>query len=67
MHNRGFDKLQQQFNENPLQTLLVGSMAMTALAKLLSSVSEARRNRTWDREVARRERMEYRRPSKSRR
>lgn len=61
--NQWLNRLQQQFNENPLGTIAIGSLATTAAAKLLSSINDARRSRVWAREIERRERMTYgRRP-----
>lgn len=42
--------------ERPLETIAVISVAATAAAKLISSVTEARNSATWKREVSRRER-----------
>lgn len=41
--------------ERPLETVAVAAVAMTATAKLISSVTEARNSATWKREVQRRE------------
>lgn len=49
-------KLQQSLEENPVQTLAVGALVMTAISKFMTAYSNLRRDRTWDREVARRER-----------
>lgn len=49
-------KLQQSMEENPVQTLAVGALVVTALSKFMQAYSNLRRDRTWDREVARRER-----------
>lgn len=52
--NRGIQKLQDQFNENPLQVIAVGSLAAHGVAKLISAVSTYKGRRIWDREVDRR-------------
>lgn len=48
----------QLFEERPLETLAVASMTITAVAKLISSATQARNSRTWQREVDRRERKQ---------
>jgi hypothetical protein len=52
--NRGFERLQDQFNENPLQVIAVGSLAAHGLAKLINAISAYKGRRTWDLEVDRR-------------
>jgi hypothetical protein len=54
-----WDRLKKKWDEDPLQVLLVGALVATAAAKLIDSTTNARSRRTWDREVARRERMSY--------
>lgn len=49
-------KASQLMQEHPLETLAVASVAVTAVAKLISSVTEARNASVWKREVNRRER-----------
>lgn len=46
----------QLLDERPLETIAVLSVAATAVAKLVSSVTQARNSKTWKREVDRRER-----------
>ena len=46
----------QLMQERPLETLAVVSVTVTAVAKLISSVTEARNSTVWKREVQRRER-----------
>jgi hypothetical protein len=53
----GWEKLKAKFNEDPLTVLLVVSLVAGSAAKLIDSGSNARSRKTWDREVARRERM----------
>lgn len=48
------------FEEHPLETIAVASMAAAATAKLIKSISEARNASTWRREVRRREDKQYR-------
>lgn len=57
--NKGFEKIKAEFEENPLQVIGVGAMAAMAAGKLLESLAKYRGRRTWDREVARRERAQY--------
>jgi len=45
----------QLMEERPLETIAVAAVAITATAKLISSVTEARNSATWKREVQRRE------------
>lgn len=47
----GWDKLKQKFNENPLQVILIGSLAVTAAAKLIDSVSAAQGRRAYAQQV----------------
>lgn len=54
-------KIKQAWDDNPLQTAAVGALVVTAAAKFLDAWSNARGRRTWDREVARRERGSRRR------
>jgi hypothetical protein len=48
-------KALQLMEERPLETLAVAAVTVTAVAKLISSVTEARNSATWKREVRRRE------------
>lgn len=54
-----WDKLKKKWDEDPLQVLVVGALVATAAAKLIDAQANARSRHTWDREVARRERMSY--------
>jgi hypothetical protein len=45
------DRLKKEWNENPLQTILVGSLAATAASKLLDSMSSARSRRAYARQI----------------
>lgn len=53
-------KTLQLLDERPLETIIVASMAVTATAKLIHSVTEARNSGTWQREVKRREQNQNR-------
>lgn len=55
--SRGLEKLQDQFNENPLQVVAVGSLAAHGAAKLINAISSYKGRKIWDREVERRSRM----------
>ena len=55
--NNAWNKLKDKWNEDPIQVLVVGSLVATAAAKLIDAQANARSRKTWDREVARRERM----------
>lgn len=47
-------RLKVEWDKNPLQVIVVASLATTALAKLIDARSNAVGRRTWDREVNRR-------------
>jgi hypothetical protein len=49
-----FDKLKEQWNENPMAVAIVGAAAVTAAAKLIDAFSSIRGRRTWAKEVNRR-------------
>lgn len=53
-------QLKKVWEENPLQTVAVGALALTAITKMLGTYSQMRRDRIWDREVTRRERQNRR-------
>lgn len=50
-------RVKESFEANPMGTIAVGALAVTALAKLLGAYSNLRRDKVWAREVARRERL----------
>jgi hypothetical protein len=50
-------RIKEAFEENPMATVAVGALAVTALAKLLGAYSNLRRDKVWAREVARREQL----------
>jgi hypothetical protein len=45
------DKLKKYWDENPLQVIMVGSLAATAAAKLLDSMSAAKGRRAYARQI----------------
>jgi hypothetical protein len=49
-------RLKKEWDENPLQVIVVGSLAVTAVAKLIDARTASYNRRTWSREVSRRER-----------
>jgi hypothetical protein len=53
MHN-GIERLKQAWNENPMQVLIVGSLVVTATAKLLDASTSRANSRAWNMEVQRR-------------
>lgn len=44
---KGWTKIKQKFEENPLQVILIASLAATAAAKLIESVSAAQGRRAY--------------------
>ncbi|ASR84616.1 hypothetical protein PQB76_gp036 [Arthrobacter phage Cheesy] len=48
-------KIVETVKERPLESVIAASLAMTATAKLLNSITQARSAKTWEREVRRRE------------
>lgn len=52
--DRGMKKLQEQFNENPMQTIAIGGMAAAGLGRLIKAIADIQRSHTWKREVDRR-------------
>lgn len=52
--NKAIDRLKQKWEQDPLQCILVGAIAITAVAKLMDARSNAAGRRTWEREVDRR-------------
>jgi len=52
-----WNKIKAKFEEDPIMVIVVASGAAIAAAKLIDSTSHARSRRTWEREVARRDRM----------
>jgi hypothetical protein len=54
--NNAWDKIKAKWNEDPMTCMVVGSLAATAVAKLISANTNSRNSKTWRKEVARRER-----------
>lgn len=48
----GIRKLKQKFNENPVQVIIVASLAVTAAAKLIDAVSAAQGRRAYSTQVS---------------
>jgi len=46
-----FDKIKKQWEENPLQVIMVGALAVTALAKLLDAMSAAQGRHAYAQQV----------------
>lgn len=46
-----FDKLKKKFDENPLETIAICALAVTAAAKLLDAVSAAQGRRAYAQQV----------------
>jgi hypothetical protein len=44
---KGWNKIKQKFEENPLQVILIGSIAITAVAKLIDAQSAAKGRRAY--------------------
>lgn len=48
---KGIDKIKQQWNDNPMQVILIGAFAATAAAKLIDAVSAAQGRAAYARQV----------------
>jgi hypothetical protein len=48
---QGLNKLQQKFNEDPIVVIVVGSLALGAVAKVLDSASAAQGRRAYAKQV----------------
>lgn len=46
-----FDKLKKKFDENPLETVAVCALAVTAAAKLIDALSAAQGRRAYSQQV----------------
>jgi len=55
--NKAWNKLKEAWEENPVMVLVVGAFTATAAAKVLHEVNAAKANRTWAKEVDRRNRV----------
>ena len=49
--NRGIEKLKQKFNEDPITTIAVCGLAITATAKLIDALSVAQGRRAYARQI----------------
>lgn len=49
--NKFIDRLKKEWDENPLQTLIVCSLAVTAAAKLIDAASAAQGRRAYAKQV----------------
>ncbi len=47
----GIEKIKQKFNEDPLQVIVIGTLAATAAAKLLDAMSAAQGRRAYARQI----------------
>ena len=54
--NKAWEKLKQSFEENPLGTIFVCTLAANAAAKVLHEVIAAKNSRTYAKEIDRRTR-----------
>jgi hypothetical protein len=59
--NKTLEEIKKRWEESPLEVVGVASLAVTAIAKLIDSRTRAKNQRTWKREVARREKKTLRR------
>lgn len=57
---RGIQKLQDQFNENPLQVIAIGSIAAHGMAKIINAVADYKGKRIYAMETERRIRNDMR-------
>ena len=48
---QGLNKLQQKFNEDPFVVIVVGSLALGAVAKVLDSASAAQGRRAYAKQI----------------
>lgn len=48
---KGWNKIKQKFEENPIQVILVASIALTAVAKIVEATSAAQGRRAYARSV----------------
>jgi hypothetical protein len=47
------DRIKREFNENPAQTIMVGALAVTAMAKLLDVLSSVQSRRAYANQINR--------------
>lgn len=55
--DKNLDTIKRAFQENPVETIMAGSMVATAITGLGKMIVSARNSRTWRREVNRRTKM----------
>lgn len=48
---RGIEKIKRKFEEDPFTVIIIGSLAVTATAKLIDSLSAAQGRRAYARQV----------------
>jgi len=48
---QGIEKLKRKFNEDPVTTIIVGTLAVTAAAKLIDAMSAAQGRRAYARQI----------------
>jgi hypothetical protein len=49
--NRGIEKIKRKFEEDPFTVIIIGSLAVTATARLIDAVSAAQGRRAYARQV----------------
>jgi hypothetical protein len=49
--SQGIEKVKQKFNDDPIPVILVGAVAVTAVAKFIDAVSAAQGRRAYARQV----------------
>lgn len=54
---KGWNKFKQAWNDNPLLVIGVCGFTLAAAGKFMDATTNARRVRTWEKEVDRRDRM----------
>lgn len=57
---KAMDKIKQVWNENPLAVIVIGAVAVTAVAKLMDANTARNNSHAWSREVDRRMMMKNR-------
>lgn len=51
-------KIQEAWNQNPIQVVMAGAFALTAFAKLIDALNNSRNSKSWARETRRRDRKD---------
>lgn len=49
--NKGIEKIKRKFEEDPITVIIVGSLAVTAAAKMLDAMSAAQGRRAYARQI----------------